>query len=334
MRILLIRTSALGDVVHCLPVLTALRRRFPDATIGWVVEAAIAPLLEGHPDLDELLVVRLRSWRHHPFSPLTARQIRQFLGHLRRFAPETVIDLMGNHKAGVLAALTLADHRLGAARADRREPSSACWISQPVSLKGTHVTERSLSLLDPLGLPREPPDFGGAKLFRHAVPPSEIPSRYFLVHPGAAWANKRYPPHLWGEVAHQLRCRTDLPGVVVCGPGEVDLAQAAAAASRGALRHLRTPDLASLAALMRRSELVIGSDTGPIHLAHALELPVLCLMGPTSPDTHGPYGSPTSSLFRQLPCSFCHRRFDHPKACLTTLAPSLVVDRAHEILNL
>ena len=328
MRILLIRTSALGDVVHGLPVLTALRRHHPDATIGWIVEETLAPLLEGHPDLDEVLAVRLRSWRRPFASRHTTGEIRRFLGRLRDFGPEIVIDLMGNHKAGVLAALTLADRRIGPARRDRREPSSACWINEPVRLRGRHVVERTLSLLAPLGVPGEPPDFGGDKLLPDAAPPPDLPRDFFVVHPGAAWPNKRYPAASWGDAARELAARTGLRGLVVHGPGEAGLTEVALAAGRGALEHVATDDLGALAALLRRARLVLGGDTGPLHLARALGTPVLCLMGPTDPATHGPYGQPEAALWRQLPCSFCHRRFGEPKACLTTLPPSAVVERA------
>ncbi len=333
MRILLIRTSALGDIVHCLPVLTALRRHRPEGRIGWIVEDSMAPVLEGHPDLDELLPVRLRPWRKRPFAPGTLREIGRFMERLREFSPDAVIDLMGNHKAGVIAGLTLSDRILGAAREDRREPSSVCWIGEPVALRGTHVTERNLSLLRPLGIPDEPVDFGGEKLFPGATAPEGLPERFFLLHPGSAWPNKLYPAELWGEAAARLGAETALPGVVVHGPGEGELARATVEASAGALRIQSTGSLAALAATIRRADLMLGSDTGPLHLGHALGTPVLCLMGPTSPATHGPAGDPEASLYRELPCSFCHRRFDEPKACLTTLPPAEVAGRALALLD-
>jgi ADP-heptose:LPS heptosyltransferase len=154
------------------------------------------------------------------------------------------------------------------------------------------------------------------------------------VHPGASWPNKRYPAPRWGEVGRRVTTATGLPGVVVGGPGEHELASAAVTASAGALRPVATPDLATLAAVLRRARLVLGSDSGPIHLAHALGATVLCLLGPTDPATHGPYGRPDSSLWRQLPCSFCHRRFDAPKACLTTLPPAVVAERAASLAAL
>jgi len=334
MRILLIRTSALGDVVHALPALAALRRHLPSARIGWVVEEAMAPLLRGHPDLDDLLEVRLRHWRRRPLAASTISGVRRFLGDLRRFAPEVVIDLMGNHKAGVLSALTLCDRRIGAARTDRREPSSALWINEPVRLEGEHMVERAISLLAPLGVPRETPDLGGDRLFLEASSIVRAPDRFFLIHPGAGWPNKRYPAQLWGEVARQLGEATGLSGLVVGGPAEDDLVSIAQQASQGALKRADSPSLSALADWLRRADLVLAGETGPLHLAHALGSTVLCLMGPTDPASHGPFGRPESALWHSLPCSFCHRRLDGPKPCLTLISPATVVERARTLLGL
>lgn len=331
MRILLIRTSALGDVVHCLPVLTALRRHLPEAKIGWVVEGAMAPVLAGHPDLDELLVVRLRAWRKRPFSADTRREVAAFRDALDRFAPDTTLDLMGNHKAGFLSALTLCDRRIGPARPWRREPSSAFWISEPVAIRGTHAVDRALSLLDALGIPPEPADFGGEKIFRDE--PENVPDPpYVLIHPGAGWPSKRYPPERWGEVARRLRDATGLLTWVPVALGEEGLAAEVEAASGGAARTMPA-DLPTLAAMLRRASLVMGGDSGPTHLAHALGTPVLMLMGPTDPARHGPYGAPERALWRVLPCSFCYRRFDETKACLLDIPADRVAERAEELLN-
>jgi heptosyltransferase-1 len=336
--LLLIRTSALGDVVHCLPVLTALRRHLPKAKIGWVVEGAMAPVLAGHPDLDERLVVRLRAWRKRPFSSETRRELGAFRTALDRFAPDVTLDLMGNHKAGFLSALTLCDRRIGPARPYRREPSSAVWISEPVPLQGEHAVDRALSLLDALEIPREPADFGGDRIFSEEPEAvqrwaAEHPEPFVLVHPGAGWANKRYPPAWWGEAARRLRDATGLLTRVPMAPGEEGLAVEVEAASGGAARTVPAADLPTLAALLRRARLVMGGDSGPTHLAHALGTPVLMLMGPTDPARHGPYGAPERTLWKRLPCSFCYRRFGETKACLLEIPPDRVAGRATELLN-
>jgi heptosyltransferase I len=330
MNILLIRTSALGDVVHCLPVLTALRRHLPQAKIGWLVEGAMAPVLEGHPDLDALLTVRLRLWRKRPFSAGTRAEVAGFLRDLDRFAPDVTLDLMGNHKAGFLAALTQCDRRIGPGR-KRREAFSSIWINEPVVPRGMHAVDRALSLLDALGIPPEPADFGGGKIFRQA-PDVPAPEPFVLIHPGAGWGSKRYPPERWGEAARLLRERTGFSTLVPVARGEEALAAGVEAAGGGAARTVPAGDLPTLAALLRRARLVMGGDSGPTHLAHALGTPVLMLMGPTDPARHGPYGAPERALWKDLPCGFCYKRFDEPRPCLATISPERVAARAAAIL--
>jgi lipopolysaccharide heptosyltransferase I len=334
-KILIVRTSSLGDVVQALPVLRALRRHGPRARIAWLVEEAFSPLLAGHPDLDQVIPVRLRAWRQHPFARRTLRELRDFFRSLDRFAPEVVLDLMGNHKAGVLAALTLADRRIGVEKGYRREPSSVVWISETVRPRSRHSVDKMLAVLDALDLPREPAEFGGRRLPTN--PTDEIRSRSpaespVLIHPGAGWDNKRYPPEKWGQVAHLIHHSTGARCGVVIARGEENLAQRAIEASQGAAEAMAAPDLPQLTDLLRQSRLVLGGDTGPIHLAHALERPVLCLMGPTDPRTCGPYGAPQTVIWRQLPCSFCHKRYGRIMPCLEEISPAEIADRAQRIL--
>jgi lipopolysaccharide heptosyltransferase I len=337
MRVLLLRTSALGDVVHCLPGLLALRRALPGARIGWVVEEAMAPLLEEHPALDELLVVRLRPWRRRWSSPATLSEAAGFVRRLSGFSADFAVDLMGNHKAGILAALSGAQRSLGAPRARRREPSSALWIGETVEPRGVHSVDRALSLLAPLGVDATRPDFGGDLLFRQvpAATGEWLAGRsrpFVLLHPGAAWANKRYPPPAWGESAARLRELRGIDTVVAVAPGEDSLAAAIAASAAGAATAVAAPTLADFAALARQASLVMGGDTGPLHLAHALRAPVLMVMGPTDPARHGPYGAPERALAHRLRCSFCYKRFDEPKACLLDIPPREIAERAATLL--
>lgn len=332
MRVLIVRTSALGDVVHALPVLTALRRRLPEARIGWVVEEGMAPLLAGHPDLDETIVVRLRQWRQ--VSRRGLAELGGFVSELRRFTADVALDLMGNYKAGAISRLSGAKTRIGFARPHRREPSSAIFINRPVVPRGVHAVDRMLSLLDALGLPPEPADFGPEKLFREEPPGLEEPGHPFaLLHPGAGWGNKRYPPAWWGKAVRLLQTETGLPTWVAAARGEEDLAAAVAAASEGAARVVPAPDLPTLAALIRRARLMLGGDTGPSHLARALGTPLVMVMGPTDPERHGPYGNPEGAVYKRLPCSFCYQRLPETKACLLEVPPRWVAARGAELLG-
>lgn len=297
----------------------------------------MAPVLEGHPDLDQVVTARLRPWRQSPLARATRREVRSFVAALRGFTPDVVLDLMGNHKAGIIASLSGARRRIGPARPFRREPSSALWINEPISPRGTHAVDRALSLLDALEIPTEAADFGGRKLFPR-VPAAaarllaEHRQEHLFLHPGAGWANKIYPPTWWGEALHRIRDATGLATWVATAPWEEEAARKVVAASRGAGRTVPAADLPTLAALLRSSRLVLGGDSGPLHLAHALGLPVLCLMGPTDPRRHGPYSAPERALAVALPCSFCYKRLPETKACLLAIPPSEVAQRAVELL--
>ena len=335
MNVLILRTSALGDVVHCLPVLSALRRHLPEARLGWVVDRAFAPLLEGHPDLDEVLAVGLRAWRGRSLAAETRREARAFLRRLRAFRADVALDLMGNHKAGVLARLSGARRRIGLERRERREPSSALWLNEAAPARGVHAVEQALAVLAPLGVPAEPVELGGTRLPERPLPdrPGEpaVGARPFaLLHPGAGWGNKVYPAARWAEVARGLAERTGVETRVALSPSPAERSAAARIVelAAGAAATAEVAELPALVAWSRRARLVLGGDTGPVHLAHAVGTPVVCVMGPTDPARHGPYGAPERALARPLPCSYCYRRFASTKACLFEIEPRDVVERA------
>jgi lipopolysaccharide heptosyltransferase I len=342
LKILLVRTSAMGDVVHALPVLSALKKAWPAARVGWVIEAAWAPILADHPDLDAIIQVRTKAWRRRLLGLQTRAEMRRAVDAMRAFGADVALDLMGNYKGALLARRSGTGRSLGPSAPFRRERGSARLIDQRVDTPGEHAVDRGLALLAALDVPaalRVEADFGGDKLLRH-VPAAagslcvEIdadPRPLVLIQLGAGWANKAYPASAWAAVARRLHadgCRVLLP----TSPGEEALARTVAELSAGAAQPVDATDFATLAALQRRSRLVIGGDTGPLHLAHALGASVLCLIGPTDPRRNGPYGAVDRVIFHELPCSRCYKRFDGPRACLLSIAPAEVIDRARRLL--
>jgi len=335
-RLLLVRTSALGDVVHCLPVLRALRRHLPQAAIAWVVEEAMAPLLAGHPDLDRVIPVALRRWRRAPLSRDSRDGLRRAVAAMRDFAPDAALDLMGNHKGALLARLSAAPRVIGLARPARREPASALWITDPVvPPPGTeHAVDRALALLAALGLPAgEAADFGAARLLPAAAPLDDGGRPYAFLHPGAGWGNKVYPPARWGAVARRLAAEAGLETRVSVAPGEEELARQVVSAAGGAAREAPAAGLAVLVSLLRGARLALGGDTGPLHLAHALGVPALLVHGPTDPRRSGPYGAPRQAVWETLPCSFCYKRFNDIKACLRVVPAERVAAGALALLD-
>ncbi len=349
-RILLVRTSAMGDIVHCLPFLSALRRLVPKAEIGWVVEKVWSPILEGHPDIHRLIPVRAKAWRKKPWSAPIRAEIGQALAEIRSFRADLTFDLMGNHKGGFLARASRADRIIGASESCRRERSSARWMKETVDTKavqpGVHAVDQALALLasltgeDGLHEAIREVSFEGHKLLTRRPPEAdaffEAQSRsgrpLVLIQAGAGWANKMYPLQWWGEVARNLDEQgfdVWLPGA----PGEFHWAELIVELSDGAARTVDATDFHLLAALLRGASLLIGGDTGPVHLAHALGTPVLSIIGPTDPNRNGPYRALDHVLFHPLPCSYCYKRFDGPRACLLSIPPKQVTEKALEILR-
>ena len=340
MKVLLVRTSALGDIVHCLPVLVALRRSLPEARIAWVVEHTWSRVLAGHPDIERLIVVRTKTWRRGVLGSANRSDMARAIGDLRAFGADVAIDLMGNHKGAVLTFLSGARRRLGAAAPYRREGSSAWWLRETVETPGEHAVDRALALLAPLGVAPAAADFGADRLLADEPPAarsffaeqlrSDRP--LVLIQAGAGWGNKVYPMPWWAQVATDLdRAGADL--WLPTAPGEEHLAEEIADRSDGAARPVDATSFAFLAALLRRARLMLGGDTGPIHLAHALGTPVLCLIGPTDPRRNGPYGAPEKAVFHQLPCSGCYKRFDSARACLLSISPRQVSEIALQALS-
>lgn len=330
----------MGDIVHCLPVLSALRRSLPEARIAWVVEKTFEPILAGHPDIDQLIPVRLRAWRKNLFSAPVRHEMRTAYRAMRQFAPDVALDLMGNHKGGLLARLSGARRTLGAARPFRREASSALWINEPIAAPRTHAVDRALDVL--AGLQPEvrgtTADFAGDKLLAQ-VPVeaqqflAQRPRPFVVIQAGAGWGNKTYPAPWWGEVAQRLREQATVDTVVPIAPGEEHLAAAVVDASAGAAVAVDAKAFTFLAAVLRASRLLLGGDTGPLHLAHALGTPVLCLIGPTDPARNGPYQAPEQVIWKRLPCSNCYKRFAEPRACLLNIPPREVAARALAVLQ-
>lgn len=289
-RILIVRLSAIGDVIHGLPVLCALRAALPESFLGWVVEGRAGDLLEGHPALDAL--VRLpRGWLKSPRETWWLRR------RLRDLRFDTTIDLQCLTKSAIAAWLSGARRRIGKGGSDGRELSR--WFhNELVPCRGNHVIEHYLDLLKPLGigspavrfdLPERSEDARMADAF--LLTSGLAAGRFALMNPGAGWPSKVWPAERYGELARYLAKSPALPSVVVWGvPNELPLAKKIVAASGSRAQLAPATSMTELAALCRRAALFVGSDTGPMHLAAAVGTPTISLHGPSRADWCGAYG--------------------------------------------
>lgn len=288
-RILIVRTSAIGDVLHGLPVLNALRDALPRAFIAWVVEGAAGQLLRDHKALDELVVIR-RKWLK---SPRTVLELRRTLRALRF---DVAVDLQGLTKSAVAAWLSGAPRRIGFDGRDGRELSR--WLNNElVRATRTHVIDRNLELLAPLGITNPIARFdledtpSDARTASEILAARQLLDRFAVINPGAGWPSKRWPPQRYAAVARYLGTRHAMQSLVVWAGGEEHAWAEQIVAGSGGFAVL-APDtsLRELAALVRRSALFVGSDTGPLHLAAAVGTPSVGMFGPMPAERNGPYG--------------------------------------------
>lgn len=288
--ILLVRLSAIGDAIHALPVLNALRDRFPRARLGWVVEGRTATLLEGHPSLDQLFNVR-RGWLKRPSEVWALR--KQL--HAARF--DTAVDVQGLTKSAIVAWLSGARRRIGFGDAKGRELSQWFYTDR-VATDAPHIIDANLQLLraldirppywtagDPFRLPEKPQDAAAAERIRSAA------GAFAIVNPGAGWVSKLWPPERFGAVARYLNQKHGLPVLVVwAGDDEHQRAEQIAAVAGDGTKVAPPTSLGELAALCRRAAIFIASDTGPLHLAAAVGTRCVGLFGPMPAERNGPYG--------------------------------------------
>ena len=288
-RILIVRLSAIGDVVHGLPVLNALRAHFPDAFLGWVVEGRAADLLRGHAALDRLIQVP-RKWLKSP------KAVWRLRSELRELQFDIALDLQCLTKSAIAGWLSGAKRRIGFGGPDARELSRFLH-NEHVTPTAAHVIDKNLELLQPFGIDRPRVEFNlpetpaDAATAERLIQAAGLNGGFAIFNPGAGWASKRWPLERYAAVAKHLGEHQALPCLVVwAGPEERGWAEQIAAASSGAAHLAPATTLTELTALARRARLFVGSDTGPLHIAAAVGTPCVGLYGPMPRERNGPYG--------------------------------------------
>jgi heptosyltransferase-1 len=298
-RILIVRLSAIGDCLHGLPVLCALRDALPTAHLSWVVEGRTGDLLSRHPALDAVVQVP-RRWLKSPVAVWRARR------QLRALRPDVTIDLQGLTKSAIAAWLSGAPTRIGFSGRDGREGST--WLNNTlVEPMMTHVIDRNLELLRPLDIVPDKVRFGlpsfqedDTTIGRY-LRDRGLAAGFALLNVGAGWPSKRWPADRFAEVARYLGERYHLRSVIAwAGDEERPWADQIVVAAGGFAHMAPATTLAELAALCQRAKFFIGCDTGPLHLAAAAGIACIGLFGPTSARRNGPYDNQHITLQKAL----------------------------------
>jgi len=291
--ILLLRLSALGDIIHTLPAAAMLRGSFPESRIGWVVEKRFEDLVRTVAPVDRVFVVDTRAWARAPLARATRLESAAAIEEMRAFSRGGIsIDFQGLIKSGFFAWRSGARTRFGFDSKAIREKAALLFSNRRVGIDARgHVVEWNRQLAVAAGA--NPGAFVSLDWTRFAVDPDSrlrgcVQERPVVFLPGAGSPAKIWDDRHWVELARDLRATAGIPIVVAWGPGE-DRAAARIARESDSVQAPPTT-LRQLAYLLSRARLVIGGDTGPLHLAAALGTPVVGLYGPTSVDRNGPYG--------------------------------------------
>ncbi len=331
-RILIVRLSAIGDVIHGMPIACALRERFPRALLVWVVEERAAELLQGHEALDELIVLP-RGWLRRP------RLVWQLRRRLRAARFDLALEAQGLTKAAAAAWLSGAKRRIGFGGQWGRELSP--WLNtELVDASDRHAVLRNLALLEPLGI--------SAPAVRFQVPQRAadretaaallgqlgLGEAFAMITVGAGWPSKLWPPERFAAVAAELGDAWTLPSLVVWGNEEESRrAEQVVAGSQGHARLAPKMTLSQLAALARRARIFLGSDTGPLHLAAAVGTPCVGLYGPWPAEKHGPFGPQHVVVQKMRMEGSTRQRRYAPPIYMEAISVADVCDACRQILS-
>jgi len=341
LKILILKPSSLGDVIHALPVLRLLKRHFPKGEIYWWLDAALLPLLEKDPDLAGIIPFHRKRWaapRHWPEIAASVRTMRQ-----HRF--DWAIDLQGLARSSFFAWLANAGLTVGLdnLREGSRDGARALYdLTPPRAPAHMHAVDRYLAVLPLLGVPVH-------RDFEWLPPRPEIAAqveqnwhpagtRWVALLPGGRWDNKRWPVPYWVHLVKLIRQNPDVNFAILGSKIERALGETIAeAAPERCINLAGRTSLAEMIECIRLSQLVITNDTGPMHVAAALDRPVIALFGPTDPLSTGPYGQLGNVLQNKaLPCVPCLTQkcyYRDPLACLHSITPQSVFQKARQTLE-
>jgi lipopolysaccharide heptosyltransferase I len=336
-KILILKPSSLGDVVQALPVLRLIKRHLPSSEIHWWIDSHLAPLLEGDPDLAGVVLFERRRWASPRHWPEMWRSIRW----LRQQAFDLVIDLQCLLRSGVFA--WLANGKLAIGLDEPREGARGFYdliVRRPSAL--THAADWYLGVLPLLGVPVDwdfhwlPERPAVAESVRRKWMAGK--TRWMVIQPGARWPNKRWPAESYAELVRLLAAANPDLHFVILGDAE-DRSLGEVIARVNATRCLDLTGGVSLPELVewiRLSELMVTNDTGPMHIAAALDKPVVALFGPTEPRRTGPYRQLEHVMRIDLPCAPClspRCAYVKPLECLRAIPPAAVLDAVHRRLS-
>jgi lipopolysaccharide heptosyltransferase I len=335
-RIALIKPSALGDIVHSLPVLSALRHRYPHAHITWIVNRAYQPLLETHPHLDATLVFERKALHRGWWQGL--KSFASFVGQLRKNKFDLVVDLQGLMRTGLMCVGTGARRRVGLSSAREGAPWAYTDVLEVVDFEAIHAVDRYWLVAEALGVGDQPKEFPvpiqpyARDWTLRAL--QECPRPWLLVGVGSRWITKRWLPRHFATLLNQAQAVFGGTAIFIGAADEVDIAQVTAGLLKSAYRNLTgKTTLPQLAALLEQADVMVANDTGPLHLAAALGRPVVAPYTCTKVRLNGPYGAAEGAVESRIWCQGSYLKHCPRLECMSELTPDRLWPVLHGVLE-
>jgi 3-deoxy-D-manno-octulosonic-acid transferase/heptosyltransferase-1 len=345
-RILIIRLSAIGDVVRTLPALSTLRREYPNAHIAWAIEDKASGILEEHPLLDDIIVFERKNIVGALKNPLQFHKglslVVQFFRRVRGGEFDLVFDFHGILKSGVIAAMSGSPKRIGFAREFIKEfnhlfTNEKVRPSDPMAPR----VERNLELIRPFVLLEnvtDKPLLGISE--RHRQKASAFVEEKFgdshpvvAIHPGTSRKLKMWFPQQFAALCDMLADSIAAKVVITWGPGEQKDAEVIRSLAKSDPQvGIQTGSLLELAALLERCDLMVTVDSGPMHIGSAVGVPVVAIFGPTDTRVNAPYWPPVEVVVADIECRPCDENCDHAR-CMEAVTPQMVFDAACRLLT-
>lgn len=341
LKILILKPSSLGDIIHALPVLRLLKLHFREAEIYWWIDAGFAPLLEGDPDLAGIVRFERKRWTLPAHWPEMARSVRWMRG--QKF--DWIIDLQGLFRSACFGWLSRGNFLIGLdnVREGGREGARGFYDLAVRSPKGAHAVERCLSILPALDVPVHShfkwlPERPAIAADVKSKWPELKNSRWIALQPGARWATKCWPVENFARLVRLFAQKyPDLRFAVMGSAEDRPLGEKILPAAPGRVLNLcGQTSLPEMIEWLRWCDLMVTNDTGPMHVAAALGVPLVALFGPTDPASTGPYGQLENVLRVSLPCAPCYKHTCHWKIkleCLISISPEMVFQFAQKKLQ-
>jgi lipopolysaccharide heptosyltransferase I len=338
MRILIVKLGSIGDIVHTLPAVAAIRKAMPQAEISWVVERRTSEILRDNPLLDHLIEVDTKALRRGLMSGETLRAPRQQLRQLRASAFDLALDFQGLLKSATIARLSGARRVFGFSRDGLREPASRILLSESIPIsKNSHVIRKNLALASGalgISISDDPNDFefpiATNSIHRAEALNASAESDYAILNPGGGWPTKLWSAERFGRLADELWSHYGLHSLITHGPGEAELAETVLRSSQSGKARAVKVSLKGFYELAKRTQIYVGGDTGPTHLAIAAGAPIVGLFGPTEWWRNGSLRASDVCVERvDIDCrTDCHRR-----ACSKWICMDIEVERVFQAVG-